>query len=59
MDDKEMSLKEALNCAFWTMKQELDYIQEELDNHDKQFLQVSEADLIEAIRVVDEHMRTL
>lgn len=59
MKKEEMNLKEALNCAYWTMKQELDYIQEELDKHDKQYLKISEADLIEAIRVLDEHMRMM
>ena len=58
-EEKEMTLKEALNCAFWVMKRELDYIQEEMSENDKQYLETSEAELIEAIRVLDEHTRML
>jgi len=53
-----MSLQEALNVAIHAMSQSLDELKQ-MSDYEKMFLKISDADLIEAIRVLDEHMRTM
>jgi hypothetical protein len=57
-DDNEMGLQEALACAICSMQESLDEAKQ-MSDYEKQFLQISEDELVRAINTLAEHKRLM